>query len=80
MNREIKLIPVHQIKYDKLPVNSAGLSTVRWLEKGNVNAKPIKVIAHKDGSYRLRDGRHRLLGHKLLGEKLIKAVVSYEKS
>lgn len=67
-----RLIPVAQIVWDRLPLNPSTLDLVRYLDAGGA-VPAIKVRALLDGRYEIRDGRHRLLAHKLLGRTHILA-------
>ena len=74
LRREVKKIPTALVKC-KLPLNPEGFRFAKLLESGNVFS-PIKVDLMRDGTYRLRDGRHRTLAHLLNGRTHILAQVS----
>lgn len=70
--RVVRAIPVTQVVYDRLPLNPTGLATTQALADG-VEMPPIHVEVLPNGRYKVRDGRHRLLAHKLLGKTHILA-------
>lgn len=65
------LIPVRQIKMDRSPLNTKTLSLVDFLRSGGT-VPPIHVQL-KNGSFYIRNGRHRVTAFKLLGRQLIDA-------
>lgn len=71
-------ISISSIVIDSLPINPEGFATAIAIKQG-VAMPPILVTKKLDGSYVLRDGRHRVIGHKLNGLKTIKAIISIEK-
>lgn len=56
-------------------MNPSTLSLIDYLREGG-EVPPIKVAKHPDGGYIIRDGRHRVLAHKMLGRSKIKAKYS----
>lgn len=68
--RVIKNIPISNIVVDRIPLDRT-LSLVKHLEQGG-SVPPIKV-EYKNGTYILKDGRHRVTAYKLLGRKFINA-------
>lgn len=68
--RVIKDIPISNIVVDRIPLNRT-LGLVKHLEQGGT-VPPIKV-EYKDGTYILKDGRHRVAAYKLLGRRFISA-------
>lgn len=68
--RVIKDIPISNIVVDKIPFKGI-LSLVKHLEQGGT-IPPIKVD-YKNGTYILKDGRHRVTAYKLLGRPFISA-------
>ena len=73
--KPIKEIPLGQIIIDRLPLNLEGLSTALAVHNG-LSMPPIKVITRFNGKYKIKDGRHRYLAHKLNGKKTIMAIIS----
>lgn len=70
--RVTKYIPVSQIDMDRYPMNPSTLSLIDYIREGNeVNA--IEVSSLSNGRFRIKDGRHRVLAHKMLGLTKIKA-------
>lgn len=57
-------IPISSLVIDSLPINPEGFATALAIKNG-VPMPPIKVTKTLDGRYVVRDGRHRLIGHKL---------------
>ena len=72
VRREVRQIPVSLIDYDRLPLGPAGFATATALAAG-VEMPPVHVQVLPGGRYRLCDGRHRLLAHKILGRETIAA-------
>lgn len=70
--RKIREVPLGQIVYDSLPLNPTGFATAMALRMG-VSMPPVKLQDLGDGRFRLLDGRHRYLAHKLNGRKTIRA-------
>lgn len=71
-----KELPINAISVDSYPLNRDGLATALAWSKG-VDMPPINVIQNADGSYRIKDGRHRILAAKLNGAKRIWCKVLY---
>lgn len=67
-----KEIPVHLIKIDRFPLEKKSLDYANLMLKG-VKFPPIKVAKDKNGSFQIRDGRHRWLATKLIGKTKILA-------
>jgi hypothetical protein len=76
--REIKEICVRSIKMDRDPNNRDTYLLAKYLEHGG-SVPPIHVAINKCGRFIIRDGRHRVLAHKLLGRKMIMAKFSTRK-
>lgn len=72
--KEIVTIKVENVVTENHPVGPATYALAKHLETGG-SVPPIHVMP-QGGTYRLLDGRHRLLAHKLLGITEIKAKVS----
>lgn len=70
--RVIEEIPIHLIKVDRFSISPETLSIVDHIRDGG-ELPPISVQYFKDGTYKLKDGRHRITAHKLLGIRKIKA-------
>jgi ParB-like chromosome segregation protein Spo0J len=70
--KEIRLIKIESILWDKLPINPSVLELVDFLREGG-KIPPIKLQSCSKGGYKLRDGRHRIAAFKLLGIKEIEA-------
>jgi len=62
-------MPVAAIKIDRWPHGPRALEYANLLITG-VELPPIKVH-FRDGHWRVGDGRHRLLAHKLVGKDII---------
>lgn len=69
------MIPIASIKMDRYPMNPSTLGLVDYLRKGGL-VPPIKVAKSKGGGFVIRDGRHRVLANKLIGNHLIEAKFS----
>lgn len=70
--RVTKYIPISQIDMDSYPMNPSTLSLIDYIREGNeVNA--IEVLSLSNGRFRIKDGCHRVLAHKMLGLNRIKA-------
>lgn len=70
--RVIEEIPVHLIKVNRFSITTETLSIVDHIRNGG-ELPPIRVEHFKDGTYKLKDGRHRITAYKLLGLSKIKA-------
>jgi ParB-like chromosome segregation protein Spo0J len=70
-------IKVSSIKMDRFPMNPSTLSLIDYLRSGG-DIPPIKVAKLPKGGFIIRDGRHRVLAHKLLGMDKILATFSNE--
>lgn len=75
--RIVGLIPITNIAIDKYPVGLKTLLLVDFMRQGG-GVPPIKVQPDGAGGYTIKDGRHRVLAHKLLGKQLILARFSNE--
>lgn len=73
--RIIKQIPVDLIEIDRIPLGTRSLKYANSLMSGSI-FPPIKVAKLKSGRYRMIDGRHRFLAHKMCEMKNIKAKFS----
>ncbi len=71
-NRVIKMVDISRIEVDRYPMNPSTLSLIRYLESGG-EVPPIKLAKLNNGKFQIRDGRHRLLANKLLGNRYILA-------
>ena len=69
------MIDVGLVRMDRYPMNPSTLSLIDYLREGG-EVPAIKVAKHPKGGYIIRDGRHRVLAHKMLGRKKIKAKFS----
>ena len=77
-HRVVLLIDISLIRVDRYPMNPSTLDIIYHIKAGG-SVAPIKVAKHPCGGYVIRDGRHRLLAHKMLGIKKIKAKFSNKK-
>ena len=73
--RHESFIDINLIRMDRYPMNPSTLNLIDYLRKGG-SIPPIKVAKHPNGGYIIRDGRHRVLAHKMLGIDKIKAKYS----
>ena len=69
------LVNIGLIRMDRYPMNPSTLSLIDYLREGG-KVPAIKIAKHPNGGYIIRDGRHRILAHKLLGRTKIKAKFS----
>lgn len=69
--RVTREIPVGAIRVDRMPFERV-LSLVDFLRKGG-KVPPIRVQKLSNGQYRILDGRHRWMAHKLLTRPTILA-------
>jgi len=67
-----KSIPISNIIMDRYPFKRV-LDLVVFLSNGGV-VPPIKLTLREDGTYKIRDGRHRVMAYKLLGRREIDSV------
>ena len=74
-SRIVGFINISLIKMDHHPLNPSVLGLIDHLDSGG-SVPPIKVASLKDGTFLIRDGRHRVTASKLLGWKTIKAKYS----
>lgn len=65
-----KYINISNIKVDKFSLSKETLGIIDYIRSGG-EVPPIKVYK-KDGVYVLKEGRHRITAHKLLGLTKIK--------
>lgn len=70
--RTTKHINLVNIEVDNHPLNPSTLELVDYLREGGL-VPAIKVIKTSTGSYKIRDGRHRVTAYKLLGRDKILA-------
>ena len=70
--RIVCMIDVGSIKTDRHPMNPSTLSLIDYMRSGG-KVPPIKVGKLLGGGFVIRDGRHRLLAHKMLGLTKIEA-------
>ena len=73
--RRSDFIDISLIKVDRYPMNIKTLNLIDYLRNGG-EVPPIKVVKLPKGGYMIKDGRHRLLAHKMLGLSKIKAKFS----
>ena len=73
--RRSDFIDISLIKVDKYPMNIKTLKLIDYMRNGG-EVPPIKVVKLPKGGYMIKDGRHRLLAHKMLGLSKIKAKFS----
>lgn len=66
--------PVHVslIDVDRLPIGLRTLALVEHLRSGGT-VPPIHVMRAEHGRFRILDGRHRILAHRLLERRTIVA-------
>lgn len=69
--RVVRNIDIDLIDYDRLPSLKSVKSLISHLKESK-SVPPIKVVK-KNGRFILKNGRHRLLAHKILNYKQIKA-------
>lgn len=67
-----RLINISNIKIRRMPINEITFRYAKDLENGSI-FPAIKVAKRMDGTFEIRDGRHRLLAHKLTGRRKILA-------
>lgn len=70
--RHEREIDVALVDFDKLPLNRSTFELCVFLEGGG-DVPPIHVAQDGYGRFKIRDGRHRLLAHKLTGRTKIMA-------
>lgn len=70
--RVTKKIPVAAIKMDRHPLNQSMIGLLDHMRSGG-SVPPIHVARMPSGRYLIKDGRHRVTAHKLLGIKTITA-------
>lgn len=75
--KNIQIIPVESILFDKLPLNRKTFALANYIDNGG-QIPAIKVRVSSKGGYELKDGRHRLAAMKLTGNIWIEAYISYE--
>lgn len=75
--RVVRDINIANIKVDRFSISKETLSIVDHIRSGG-EVPPIEIYK-KDARYVLKDGRHRITAHKLLGLTKIKCRL-YEKS
>lgn len=73
--RVVQTIRIEQIEHGKSPLNFKVFSFARAMFWGDV-FPPINVEQVSKGKFKLRNGRHRLAAHKLLGRKGIRAHIA----
>lgn len=73
--RVIKNIRIGLIQIDHYPMNPTVLSLIDYIRSGG-SIPPIHVSKNRNGTFSIRDGRHRILAYKLLGKSEIKAKFS----
>lgn len=64
------LVPLACIDVDRLPINPVVLGLIAFMKAGG-EVPPVKLQKMFNGRYKLKDGRHRFLAHKLLGRVAI---------
>lgn len=57
---------------DRWPICPRTLNLIDYIRNGG-GVPAIKVVKKSTGGYIIKDGRHRVLAHKMLGIKQIKA-------
>lgn len=70
--RVIAKVDIKDIQYDKLPSTESVKDLCRHIRFGGT-IPPVKLTVLDNGKFKLKDGRHRILAHKLLGLNQIKA-------
>lgn len=73
--RRSDFIDISLIKVDRYPMNVKTLNLIDYMRNGG-EVPPIKVVKLPKGGYMIKDGRHRLLAHRMLGLSKIKAKFS----
>lgn len=71
-NRKECLISVGSIKMDRYPMNPSTIRLIDYMREGGI-VPAIKVAKLQSGGFIIRDGRHRVLAHKMLGRTEILA-------
>lgn len=69
-------INIVNIKVDRYSISKQTFDLAQKIESGKINVNdlpPIKVFLNKQGTFILKDGRHRITAYKLLGLTKIKA-------
>lgn len=74
-DRQVKEINICNIRKCFIPLTPATLSLTKFIGGGG-QVTPINLQYMGDGSYSVKDGRHRLAAYKLLGYTKIFAKVS----
>lgn len=77
--RKTEWINVANIKMDSHPINPSTLSLVDHIRSGG-SIPPIKVKLDPNGTFVIKDGRHRVTTYKLLGLDKIKATYSTKRT
>jgi len=72
-----KEIYISNIIMDRFAIDTKAFVYAQCLHKG-ATFPPIKVAKRKDGQFEIRDGRHRIVAHKLTGRRKILAKFSEE--
>lgn len=70
--RETRSVSISLIDMDSHPLNPSTLALVYHLSSG-LSVPPIRLARVGGGRFKIRDGRHRVTAHKLLGRKVILA-------
>ncbi len=73
--RRSDFIDISLIKVDRYPMNLKTLNLIDYMRNGG-EVPPIKVVKLPKGGYMIKDGRHRILAHRMLGLSKIKAKFS----
>ena len=74
--RVVEYINVQNVIVDSYSISPQSYELALKLDCGEINYEdlpPIKVVMNKDGTYILKDGRHRMTAFRLLGWTKIKA-------
>lgn len=72
MERVVESISISTIVIDRFPINPSTLNLIDYIRDGG-DVPPIQVIKIRNGRYKIKDGRHRVLAYKLIGIDKIEA-------
>jgi ParB-like chromosome segregation protein Spo0J len=71
VSRVVQPVPVASVRVERWPSRKSVASLVEYLAAGG--SVPAIKLQKQPGEFRILDGRHRLLAHKLLGRPWILA-------
>lgn len=75
--RGVKTVKVASLIVDRQAIGPQSYKLAKHLEQGGTTP-PIHVVAAANGRWRVLDGRHRALAHKLLGRIDISATIGIQ--